>query len=86
MAQERAKQAKQIKALMPGEGNLFLTVNEVAEYLNVKADTVYKWLGNGPDHLNAVRVGPGNYAIRIPPDELVRFLTRRVWTKGRGKL
>ncbi len=85
MAQERVKQAKQIKALMPGEGDRYLTVSEVAEYLNVKADTVYKWLGNGPDHLNAVRVGPGNYSIRIPPDELVRFLTRRVWRKGNRK-
>jgi hypothetical protein len=82
MNPEMARQADQIRARMPGEGKRALSVNEIAEFLRVEAATVCTWLGSSMDHLDFARMGAGDHNIRVQPDEVVRFVTRRLGTKG----
>ncbi|WP_146599765.1 helix-turn-helix domain-containing protein [Novipirellula aureliae] len=53
-----------------------LTVNEVADRLNVAPSTVYGLLSQG--RLKCYRIGLGRGTIRVSEDELARFLAATV--------
>jgi hypothetical protein len=82
MNPEMVRQANQIKARMPGNGNRAISVNEIAEFLSVEPAAVLSWLGSSMDDLDFARMGAGDHNIRVQPDELVRFVVRRLGTKG----
>jgi hypothetical protein len=81
MNRETARRAKQIVDRMPGDGKRSLSVNEIAGVMSVEPATVQTWLGGTVDHLDFARMGAGDHNIRVHPDELVRFVTRRLGTK-----
>ncbi len=53
----------------------FLTVDEVAQRLNVHPDTVRRWIRAG--EINALSLG-GPAGYRIPQAELDRFIKERM--------
>jgi excisionase family DNA binding protein len=54
-----------------------LTVSEIARYLNVTADSVYRWIDAG--RLPAVRLSPAG-PLRVRSDHFAEWLERKVTT------
>jgi DNA-directed RNA polymerase specialized sigma subunit len=82
MNPEMSRRVDQIKARMPGKGNRAPTVDEIAGLLSVERATVQEWLGSSMDHLDFAKMSAGDHNIRVQPDELVRFVVRRLGTMG----
>lgn len=63
--------------MLAAEPNVILTVAEVAEYLRVDQDIIYRLVHDGD--LRAVRIGR---AIRIPMQEVRRYVEDQLASPG----
>jgi excisionase family DNA binding protein len=50
-----------------------MTVQEVAEHLNLSSHTIYKWVEKG--RIPVIRLG---YALRFRPSDIKEFVEQRV--------
>jgi excisionase family DNA binding protein len=63
-------------------GRTLLTVEQVAERLQVHPETVRRWLRGG--RLKGVRLGGSKLGYRISEDELARFIAASGSDQGDG--